>query len=218
MGKRFSVKSNIIMHPYSLVEMLVVMAIIAILVGVGAGGYTVAKKWMAKSRTEALLAKLKIAIEAYKNDKGYYPLPNRTTPVEFSIDVNAKDFDNLDNARYAVGDTRPSGASVGDIKYEYVPSKNMNKFVDFGKVQQDQSIKVKEGDLKPHNRYYVKDGWNTPSVTKTISSKEYSWGAIMYICPGKINKTSFDLYSAGPDRKFASNPANDMEDDIYCQL
>ena len=217
MGKRFRDKSNIIIHPYSLVEMLVVIAIIAILIGVGAGGYTVARKWLAKSRTEALLAKLKIAIEAYKNDKGYYPLPNNKV-VNFSIDVNAKDYDDLNDARYDASDTLPAGASTGDIKYECVPRNNMNKFVDFGKVQQDQSIKVKDGKLEPYNRYYVKDGWNTPSVTSTIDGKEYSWGAIKYRSPGLINKTTFDMYSAGPDRKFASDPENDTEDDIYCQL
>ena len=177
------------MHPYSLVEMLVVIAIIAILIGVGAGGYTVARKWLAKSRTEALLAKLKIAIEAYKNDKGYYPLPNNQV-VNFSIDVNTKDY---------------NSGTPGDANK---PIKNMNKFVDYAKVQQDQSVKVIEGTW---NRYYVKDGWNTPADGETF-------GAIKYRSPGLINKTTFDMYSAGPDRKFASDPENDTEDDIYCQL
>ncbi len=69
---RFKHSSTNILHPYSLVEMLMVVAIIAILVGIGAGGYTVGRRWLAQSRTEALLAKIKMALESYKNDKGYW--------------------------------------------------------------------------------------------------------------------------------------------------
>ena len=197
MRKRFYRCNNIILRPYSLVEMLVVMAIIAILIGVGAGGYTVARRWMAKSSTEAILAKLKIALEAYKNDKGYYPLPNGQV-ANFSLDVNDKDFDS---------------GTPGDANY---PRNNMNKFVDYSKIQQDQSIKVDEGT---YNRYYVKDGWNSPVENGGAPfGANVSSGPIRYRCPGLINKTSFDLYSAGPDRKFATDPANDIKDDIYCKL
>lgn len=199
MGKRFHDTDSIILHPYSLVEMLVVMAIIAILIGVGAGGYTVAKKWQAKSRTEAILAKLKVALEAYKNDKGYYPY-STDSPVNFSIDVNTKDYTG----------TIPSSNDHLQIR------NNMSKFIDFGKIQQDQSIKVDEGS---YYRYFVKDGWNTPVESAgSPFSADMPGGPIKYRCPGLINKTSFDLYSAGPDRKFASNPAENMEDDIYCKL
>jgi len=185
---------NIIIHPYSLVEMLVVIAIIAILAGIGAGGYTVARRWLSQSRTEALLAKIKIAVESYKNDKGYYPLPHTDPTVatvpNFSIDVNTKDF---------------SSGTPGDAN---IPRNNMSNFVDYSKIQQDQSIKVPEGTW---SRYYVKDGWNAPAGDETFS-------AIKYRCPGLINKTSFDLYSAGYDRKFAAHPDTDTEDDIYVKF
>lgn len=188
MRKRFSHNRNIVLHPYSLVEMMVVLAIIAILIGAGAGGYTVARRWLAKTRTEAILTKLKIALEAYKNDKGYYPLPQGSV-VNFKLDVNTKDY---------------TSGTPGDAN---IPRNNMNKFVDYSKIQQDQSIKVSEGTW---NRYYVKDGWNAPANGETF-------GAIKYRCPGIINKTTFDLYSAGHDRKFATDPAADTEDDIYAQ-
>jgi prepilin-type N-terminal cleavage/methylation domain-containing protein len=205
-GRRFYGADNIILHPYSLVEMLVVMAIIAILIGLGAGGYTVAHRWLAKSRTEAILAKLKIALEAYKNDKGYYPLPNTNLDKDalppadaanFRLDVNAKDFNPPDTAD------------------EHQPRNNMNKFVDYSKIQQDQSYKVSGNP----NVYYVKDGWNSPVESPGAPfGPNVPAGPIKYRCPGLVNKTSFDLYSAGPDRKFASDPATDTEDDIYCKL
>ena len=221
-------RTNITLRNYTLVEMLVVIAIIAILIGLGAGGYTAARRWMSQSTTEALLAKLKISIESYKNDKGYYPLPH--TPVgtstanapNFKLDTNAKDFDDIDDAKYDASDILPTGAHIGDIKYECIPRNNMNKFMDFGKIQDDQSLKV-EGTL---NRYYVKDGWNAPFdgisfpfgreslIDDTI---KYPGGPIKYRCPGLINRTSFDLYAAGHDRRFAADPVADMKDDIYAK-
>jgi prepilin-type N-terminal cleavage/methylation domain-containing protein len=191
--------SNIIIHPYSLVEMLVVIAIIAILAAIGSGGYNVARRWLSQSSTEALLAKIKIAVESYKNDKGYYPLPH-TAPGDpesavplFKLDTNAKDGSGL----------------TGD---EHKVRKNMNNFIDYAKIQDDQSFKYIFGGC---NYYYVKDGWNAPltaNVTLLDGSTTDEFGAIKYRCPGLINKTSFDLYSAGHDRTFGT------EDDIYVKF
>jgi hypothetical protein len=86
----------------------------------------------------------------------------------------------------------------------------MNKFMDFGKIKIDQAKKFKRTN---YYEYFVKDGWNSPSVT--VGSD--SWGAIKYRCPGLVNTTSFDLYSAGVDRVFASDPDTSTEDDIYAK-
>ncbi len=205
MRERFHCSGAAALHPYSLVEMLMVLAIIAILVGLGAGGYTVARRWLSQSRTEALLSKLKIAIESYKNDKGYYPLPHTApstaesaVPI-FRLDVNAKDF------------------TSGTPTECNIPRNNMNNFIDYSKIQMDQSFKFNYSNC---NYYYVKDGWNAPLVTAVTligGSTTDKFGAIKYRCPGVINTTSFDLYSAGYDRKFASNPATDTKDDIYAK-
>lgn len=177
---------------YSLVEMLMVMAIIAILVGIGAGGYTVGRRWLSQSRTEGLLAKIKLAIESYKNDKGYYPLPSvapAASAVNFRLDANVKDFT----------------GSLPSPDDHLQPRNNMSNFMDYAKLRDDQSVKVTRTD---YYEYFVKDAWNTPAGSETF-------GAIKYRCPGLINKTSFDLYSAGHDRKFAANPEVNKEDDIY---
>jgi prepilin-type N-terminal cleavage/methylation domain-containing protein len=172
---------------FSLVELLVVCAIIAILLGIGAGGYTVVRRRMAQARTEAILNKLKVAIESYKNKYGYYPQPHVSASdpaVEFHLDIN----------------------SFTSGQPQTYPNNNLNQFLDYSKMQRDECEKI-------NGIYYVKDGFNAP--TSTVGGKEYS--AIMYRCPGIINKTSFDIYSAGPDRKFASDPASSTEDDIYSQ-
>ena len=203
MRKRFNGNSNIILHPYSLVEMLVVIAIIAILIGLGSGGYTVAHKWLAQSSTEALLSKLKIALESYKNDKGYYPY-STNTPENFRLDTNAKDYAN--------------NGSVPDPNNHLQPRNNMNNFVDYSKIQQDQSFKHNSGSC---NYYYVKDGWNAPlksKITLMDGTQTDVFGAIKYECPGTINKTSFDIYSAGNDRVFGVNAATGKNDDVYVKF
>ncbi|MDD5699482.1 MAG: type II secretion system protein [Victivallaceae bacterium] len=164
-------------HAYSMVEMLVVLAIVAILIGIGAGGYQAGRRWLATVRTEALLAKLRLAIQAYKNDKGYYPMPYGGSAVNFKLDTNANDFDS---------------GSHSDSWLQ--PRNNLNYFLDYGKIQADQSEKIHSGGC---NYYYVKDGWNC---------------VIKYLCPGTVNTASFDLYSAGPDRRFDTS-----NDNIYAK-
>jgi len=180
--KKNNHKGDFTLHHYTLVEMLVVMAIIAILIGVGAGGYKVGRRWLAKAQTEAILAKLKIAIESYKNDKGYYPQPHTAVGVAesavplFKLDTNSKDGSSL----------------AGD---EHNVRNNMNNFVDYATIKADQSYKHNFSNC---TYYYVKDGWTAPlktPVTLVGGDSVDSFGAIKYRSPGLINKTTFDLYS-----------------------
>ena len=57
---------------FSLVELLVVILIIGSLMALGVGGYTIAQKKLAETRTRATMEKIKLALEAYKNKHGYY--------------------------------------------------------------------------------------------------------------------------------------------------
>ena len=57
---------------FSLVELLVVILIIGALMALGVGGYTIAQKKLAETRTRATMEKIKLALEAYKTKHGYY--------------------------------------------------------------------------------------------------------------------------------------------------
>ncbi len=58
---------------FTLIEMLVVIAIISILIGIGINTFTIAQKKARDAQRQAALADLKKALEAYYIDHGSYP-------------------------------------------------------------------------------------------------------------------------------------------------
>lgn len=164
---------------FSLVEMLVVMAIIGILAGVGVGAYTVARRKLAQSATQAMLSKIRISLESYKSKYGYYPHQNGIE-INFYLDIIP--------ANYSAND--PGN-----------PKNNLNQFMDYKKLQDEDAVKIS-------GIFYLKDafsGANKPAVIPEI-------GVIKYRSPGTVNTSSFDLYSAGPDRNFSTT-----RDNIYAK-
>lgn len=65
---------------FTLIELLTVIAIIAVLAGLTVGGMAAAKNMRINSRGEAELRNLQTAIESYKADRGTYP-PDNVIPV-----------------------------------------------------------------------------------------------------------------------------------------
>ncbi len=59
---------------FTLLELLVVMAIIAILAGLGAKGYRLAKRTAKESRAKAEIEKIRTALEEYRVEYGAYPV------------------------------------------------------------------------------------------------------------------------------------------------
>lgn len=58
---------------FTLIEMLVVIAIISILIGIGINTFTIAQKKARDVRRKADIRAIQTALELYKQDKGYYP-------------------------------------------------------------------------------------------------------------------------------------------------
>ena len=61
---------------FTLIELLAVMAIIAILAGLGAKGYSLARRQTQESRAKAELEILRAALEEYRIEFGRYPQQN----------------------------------------------------------------------------------------------------------------------------------------------
>lgn len=58
---------------FTILELLAVMAIIAILAGLGAKGYSLARRQAKEDRAKAELEKLRTALEEYRVEFGAYP-------------------------------------------------------------------------------------------------------------------------------------------------
>jgi general secretion pathway protein G len=57
---------------FTLIELLIVIAIIAILMGIGIGVMSIAMNKASENATKSLLAQLETALESYKAEEGYY--------------------------------------------------------------------------------------------------------------------------------------------------
>ncbi len=64
---------NVMQPAFTLIEMMVVTAIIAVLASLTFGGMSYYDQKMKYSRTEVLIASIERALEDYKSDNGFYP-------------------------------------------------------------------------------------------------------------------------------------------------
>lgn len=115
---------------FTTTELLVVMAIIAVLLGMGIGVYSIASNKMAEVRTRGTLAKLENALEQYKAKFGYY-IPQDA----FGYFL----LDKIDN----------SSGSIYTIKDGFC------QFVDYEQMRKNDAEETAAGS----GRYYVIDGY-----------------------------------------------------------
>lgn len=83
MTKRFDKQKGLALRSkatkgFTLIEMLVVIAIISILIGIGINTFTIAQKKARDTRRKADLRSIQTALELYKGDKGRYPNTTNT--------------------------------------------------------------------------------------------------------------------------------------------
>jgi prepilin-type N-terminal cleavage/methylation domain-containing protein len=62
------------LHSFTLIELLTVIAIIAILLGLTLAAYSGVEKTAARARAHSEIQALSTALESYKNDNGIYPI------------------------------------------------------------------------------------------------------------------------------------------------
>lgn len=66
---------------FTMLELLVVMAILAILVGAGAKGYSLARRQAKEGRALAMLEKLRVALDEFRVEFDAYPGTGHDGPV-----------------------------------------------------------------------------------------------------------------------------------------
>lgn len=139
---------------FTLIEILMVCALLAFLMAIMVGGYSIASTKMAEADCKSTIEKIATALETYKAKTGYY--------------IQAVG----NNSVFYVDD--PAGVTP-----------NFSSYIDFEKMKSNGTIvEFSSG------RYYLVDPYGT---------------AFWYQCPGKHNRMSFDMESAGPDADFGSS-------------
>lgn len=159
---------------FTMIELLAVMAIIAALAGLGAGGYSFAMHKVRVSRTQARIAQISTALETLKQKYGFYPRTMTSgTNSDYRLYVNLNS-NAATNGKFLC--TEPAGTARISVDYmaEYAALVNLES-------------------LQKNSRRFGTD---------TISVVTDAWGRPLYYrCPGTRNPGSFDLYSAGADGK-----------------
>jgi len=189
---------------FSLIEMLAVIAIIAILAGLSFGAYNAIMKRKAKTRTEATVNAISIAIRAFKTKYGYFPQAHDAITPAFSKKYSSSSLQN------------PPGGTALLTNGKLIFGKDFVEFIG-AEVIKNSVIKVTPATVSVEDSIYVfVDGYKDPVVnmessTYKLHNTSGKRNVFYYKCPGVINKESFDLFSAGPDRRFGT------EDDIWPQ-
>ena len=79
-------------HPFTLLELLSVIVIIAILAGILLGGMNYASRRADEAKTLAIMEEFATALEAFRVDRGYYPLVDPAAAVQI---ISTGDWSNF---------------------------------------------------------------------------------------------------------------------------
>lgn len=165
---------------FTLVEVLAVMALIAILTAIGFGVYSYSKAKAKESSTEALLKQIDAGLTAFNTKAGYYPRSGSDFSVikfTFNADGTVKSVD-------FGGETLEK--QTGGTKEARMKNERLEAFT------KSLDMEVLKNHLNANDE--LVDAWG---------------GKIYYRSPGQFKKGGYDLLSGGPDGKFGKNNAND---------
>lgn len=171
------------LRAFTLVEMLVVMAIIGILAGLVLGGAGFAQKKAARDRAKSEIQAMEAALEGYKSDNAIYP----RTAVTDALD--------------ATKTTSPSSYKAASLELYKALSGDENLDRSLSQAEKDNGgksyMELKPGQLTPKD---VKkpvealvDPFGNPYGYSTIGAKAQETTPPQ----AKGNNTTFDLWSTG---------------------
>lgn len=171
-------------YRFTLVEILAVMALIAILSALGFGVYSYAKGKAKESATEALLGQVEAGINAFYAKHHYYPASGGDfQPVKFTFGSDGVTVTEIN-----------FGTASGTLTYNTAATLTTKQ------RRENELIEsfTKAVDMQTIKNNLDRDGYLVDA-----------WGArIYYRSPGKFKTGSYDLISAGPDGEFGTDGAN----------
>ena len=187
---------------FTLMELLLVIAIIAILAGLGVSGYQFANIYAAKSKTKAQMASLKLALEEYHKLHGEYPKPATERASDAATEwlggteyklggaqvlYQALSADGSDKLDLGSASTAASDGEIDETEEENLVMKELDPQSDTTGM-----VKVYQGD------WVLIDGFGNPW--------QYRHGSES----GAINKGTYDLWSFGDAEDASSGEASDI--------
>ncbi len=159
---------------FTLLELLSVIGIIAIVAGIILGGMSYAGRRADQAKTISLMTQLEMALDAFKQDRGYYPVTN--DPDDLDVYFVIRSVDSSDCLFMQLSATAGTG--------------NINQYQFF-----NSSTHSSTDPTNSPNRPYLELG----VVTTTAAPYVDAYGnAFQYLCPGANNTSSYDLWSGGP--------------------
>ena len=105
-------KTKVLKHRFSLIELLTVVGILMILAGIGLGVYSLVSRKTRDSACKAMIAKMAIALENYKAKTGYYIQSAATTASALYIDPYSSTYYTI-NREIDIPNTQLGGNTGG---------------------------------------------------------------------------------------------------------
>lgn len=170
-------------HCFTLVEIVMVVALIAVLTGIAIGGYSYAMGSARESATRSILKQLELALENGKTKHGFYPassqMPSSDSPPDLTPD--SPRHIQLLGANGADITDASLAAAWGDLPAPYIK--------DFRKTLDMESLR----EYIDENGY-ICDAWGSP---------------IIYTAPDDTNRKAFTILSCGPDGQTGGSNSDD---------
>ena len=180
---------------FTLVELLIVIAIIGILAGLALKAISVVREATDGAITTTEINSFKAAVEQYNSDEGEFPGQRKKT----SGDENQ--FPILYNALF--GERRPSGP--GGRNAPYMDLKQDKVVVYDDDIEDYRPAKRKEIYDEKVEKYML-DAWANPLIYRSNKGRKFD--------DYMRNRYRFDIYSTGPDGIDQTAEGEDESDDI----
>ncbi len=183
---------------FTMVEMLGVVAIVAILIGLVFGSYRAIQIRENNIRAEAVVNSIHTALQAFKTKYGYYPQTG-SNPMALVICKG----------------TPSTSSSLGiNGSPDYIDGNHLvlgQDFINFLSTDTIHNFSVEDGYLGSGTHtspaYILTDGMDEPVTNSKseLSNIRENVSTLYYRCPGRDNPLTYDLFSAGRDREFHTN-------------
>lgn len=178
---------------FTLIEILVVIAIIMVLAGMTIGGIGYVRRKAAEGRTEVLMGSVSQALERYRADNGFFPEGDGGDDSTGQVYI----------ALYGDGELTLNAGAVSATVPDGVVDDGAQVYLD---VLNPENSKGSRNVIKEGTVYRIVDAWGKPlHYRHSVSGNE----------PDMMNSDAdFDLWSYGPDGETGAAGSDESKDDL----